>query len=206
MTDARFPEKWLNDRRILRLSAADFRSFVMSLTWSVSNRTDGRLEPADLPLVPGFEPGADVALEACGLWTAEAGGWRIADFADTQTTAAQLRGLEHKRAVDKERQARKRAHDSGDHGLCLPENCSMASASGAGRTDVTRDKTRDTKDRTGQARTGKAFRTGTSERADSASKPDLPAKGSQSQQKADEAWLAYEPVPVGSASVAVVRA
>jgi hypothetical protein len=46
MTDARFPERWLNDRRLLRLSDAAFRLFVISLTWSVSNRTMEYLIPA----------------------------------------------------------------------------------------------------------------------------------------------------------------
>jgi len=31
MTDARFPERWLNDRRVLRLSDVDFRTFVTTL-------------------------------------------------------------------------------------------------------------------------------------------------------------------------------
>jgi hypothetical protein len=205
MTDARFPEKWLNDRRILRLTPAYFRAFVMSLAWSVSNRTDGRLEPADLPLVPGFEAGAAEALEACGLWTVETGGWRIADFTGTQTTAAQLQGLDHKRAVDRERQARKRAHDAGNHVLCLSDNCTMAAASGDSSLDVTRDQKRDTKDRTGQARTGKAFNKEALEKDESAPQPDIPAGQMQSQRKTDEAWLAYKPVPVGPASVAVAR-
>jgi hypothetical protein len=43
VTDARFPERWLNDRRV--------RLFVISLTWSVSNRTDGDLYDDDLLLI-----------------------------------------------------------------------------------------------------------------------------------------------------------
>jgi hypothetical protein len=38
MTDARFPERWLQDRRVLRLSDVGFRLFTLSLAWSVSNR------------------------------------------------------------------------------------------------------------------------------------------------------------------------
>lgn len=54
MTDARFPERWLNDRRVLRLSDPAFRLFVISLTWSVSNRTYGELydDDDDLLLIP----------------------------------------------------------------------------------------------------------------------------------------------------------
>jgi len=50
VTDARFPERWLNDRRVLRLSDPAFRLFVIPLTWSVSNRTDGDLYDDDLRL------------------------------------------------------------------------------------------------------------------------------------------------------------
>jgi hypothetical protein len=53
VTDARFPERWLNNRRVLRLSDRAFRLFVISLTWSVSNRTDGELyDDDDLLLIP----------------------------------------------------------------------------------------------------------------------------------------------------------
>ena len=43
MTDARFPERWLNDRRVLRLPDDAFRLFVLSLAWSVANQADGRI-------------------------------------------------------------------------------------------------------------------------------------------------------------------
>ena len=56
MTDARFPDRWLHDRRLLRLSDSEFRTFVTSLTWCVSNRTDGRLEHDDLAMVPPADP------------------------------------------------------------------------------------------------------------------------------------------------------
>ena len=40
MTDARLPERWLNDRRLQRHSADHYRAFVNALLWSVANRTD----------------------------------------------------------------------------------------------------------------------------------------------------------------------
>jgi hypothetical protein len=164
MTDARFPERWLNDRRIMKLSAVDFRAFVLSLTWCVSNRTDGRVEQTDLPLVPGFDPGAVAGLVSSGLWKVQPGGWQVVEFAETQTTAAQLRGLDHKRIVDRDRQARKRAHDGGNHSLCLPENCSGApDLKRDVLRDVTRDATRDTEDRTGQDRQGQPLKKETPE-------------------------------------------
>jgi hypothetical protein len=45
VTDARFPDRWLSDKRIQRLSDGHFRSFITSLVWSVTNRTDGVTEP-----------------------------------------------------------------------------------------------------------------------------------------------------------------
>lgn len=135
VTDARFPERWLNDRRVLRLSNAGFRLFVTTLTWSVSNRTDGVLTDEDLKL---FHAGADRAdeLARLGLWERDGDRWIITDFFTTQTTAAQLAGLDHKRVQDRERKARQRARERD----VTPE--------------VTRDIHRDTKARPGQARTG----------------------------------------------------
>lgn len=56
MTDARFPERWLNDRRVMRLSPDAFRTFVIALTWSVANRTDGVITDDDMPFLPGVSP------------------------------------------------------------------------------------------------------------------------------------------------------
>ena len=41
MTDARFPDRWLSDRRLQRLSDGHFRAFITSLAWSVTNRAEG---------------------------------------------------------------------------------------------------------------------------------------------------------------------
>jgi hypothetical protein len=136
VTDARFPERWLNDRRIMRLSDSAFRLHVVAITWSVSNRTDGVIHDDDLCLIPTVDANFTDELEKASLWEHDADRWTIVGFAHTQTTAAQLEGLEHKRAVDRERQARHRAKVR----------------------DVTRDIAvdgmRDTKDRTGQDRQG----------------------------------------------------
>jgi hypothetical protein len=136
MTDARFPERWLNDRRVLRLPDAAFRLFVLGLTWSVANRTDGLIALDDLVLIPGTDPTAAGHMEDAGLWLREAGHWLIADFEDTQTTRAQLEHLADQRRKNRDRQRRHRDRER----------------------DVPRDVTRDS-DRTGQARPGQA-RTG----------------------------------------------
>lgn len=109
MTDARFPERWLSDRRLLRLSDAAHRMFVSTLLWSVSNRTDGVIERADLPLVIGASQESATALVAAGLWAEHDNGWEIREFAATQTSADQLTVLENVRRRDREKKVRQRA-------------------------------------------------------------------------------------------------
>lgn len=109
MTDARFPDRWLTDRRLQRLDDGHFRAFITSLTWSVSNRTDGVIEPEDLALIPNFAAGAVKALIAAGLWSSLGKGWRITEFAVTQTTKEQLNAIEQQRANEREKKARQRA-------------------------------------------------------------------------------------------------
>lgn len=139
MTDARFPERWLNDRRVLRLPDDAFRLFVISLAWSVANRTDGRIYEDELPLIPA-SPAGSGQLAKAGLWERIADYWLITVFDDTQTTRADLEHLERQRRKARDRKRRERARRAG-----------------RSPADVTRDVPRDaTKDstRTGQARTG----------------------------------------------------
>lgn len=111
MTDARFPERWLTDRRLLRLSDRHFRVFVSTLAWSVSNRTDGVIEHDDLPLVPvqDASPMDAAALVAAGLWTDESRGWRVVDFDSSQSSRHELEILENARRREREKKARQRA-------------------------------------------------------------------------------------------------
>lgn len=112
MTDARFPDRWLSDRRLQRLSDNHFRAFIHSLAWSVTNRTDGVIEPDDLALIPRFPLDAVKAFLAVELWEprgAVGRGWLITDFAATQTTALQLKAAERARAKEREKKARQRA-------------------------------------------------------------------------------------------------
>jgi hypothetical protein len=139
VTDARFPERWLNDRRVRRLSDPAFRLYVISLTWSVSNRTDGVLYPDDLSLLADVDPARAGEMEKSELWRRVKDYWLITEFEDTQSTREQLEGLDRKRRLDRERKARQRARE---------------------RSNVTQDVTRDTKDRTGQDRTGAVTREG----------------------------------------------
>ncbi len=156
MTDARFPEKWLSDRRLSRLAPEHFRSFAYALIWSVSNRTDGRIEPEDLALIPHFTRASVKVLVAARLWTEVPNGWLITDFAVTQTSRSELEVLENVRAAEARKKRRQRA------------------AKAAGRANVPGDSTGGqspgtAQDRTGQARPGQEQTNGepeTSWRAD----------------------------------------
>jgi hypothetical protein len=135
MTDARFPERWLNDRRVLRLPDDAFRLFVLSLAWSVANQTDGRIYDDDLALIPA-SPAGSGQLAKSGLWERVADYWLITVFEETQTTRADLEHLAVQRRKARDRKRRERARRA---------------------RPVTQDVTRDVPEdstRTGQARTG----------------------------------------------------
>jgi hypothetical protein len=108
MTDARFPERWLQDRRVLRLSDVGFRLFTLSLAWSVSNRTDGVLYDDDLALIMSVDPARSGELEKADLWRREKDHWLIVDFADTQTSRHDLDVRDNARRREREKKARQR--------------------------------------------------------------------------------------------------
>lgn len=109
MTDARFPDRWLSDRRLQRLSDSHFRAFITALAWSVSNRTNGVIEPEDLKLIPNFAVGSVKALIEAGLWQPLNHGWQIAEYLTTQTSSEQLAAAENARVREREKKARQRA-------------------------------------------------------------------------------------------------
>lgn len=109
MTDARLPERWLNDRRLQRLSAEHYRTYVNCLLWAVSNRTDGHIEREDLALIPHWSANAAQAFVDAHLFTPTADGWLIADYASTQTARDELEVLDNMRARDREKKAAARA-------------------------------------------------------------------------------------------------
>ena len=151
MTDARYPEAWLNDRRVVRLSDAAHRLFVTANAWSASNRTDGFLEAGDLSLIHGIDSRHQTELVSAGLWSEVEGGWQVVGFHKTQTTKAQLDGLDHKRHQDRERKARERARKRGEP-ESEPDHDGQVSRVTSGVTsDVTQ---RQGKARQGQALTG----------------------------------------------------
>lgn len=108
VTDARFPERYLVDRRVTNLSPRDFRSFVMATAWSVSNRTDGVVLQSDLVLIPLFAVESVEVLVGCGLFAVEGDGWLLTDFAGTQTSRHDLEVLDNARRADREKKRRQR--------------------------------------------------------------------------------------------------
>lgn len=125
MTDARYPERWLNDRRIQKLSDSAHRTFVTLMTWSVSNRSDGQFDADDVAFTAHAKADDFEELYRSNLLTKNGNGWLLADFEETQTTAASLKGAEAARRHEREKKARQRAHAAGDHSLCRPDTCPL---------------------------------------------------------------------------------
>lgn len=110
MADARIPEQYLNDRRILRLTDTERSSYFMALVWSISNRTDGRIERGDLPLIPTFAPQAVPGLVRWECWLTDGDdAWLIADFVRWQTSRSEFEVLDNARRREREKKARQRA-------------------------------------------------------------------------------------------------
>lgn len=100
MTDARFPERWLNDRRVLGLSDADFRSFTMCNAWCAANRTDGIVLPSYISMMPWMTTETPARLVAARLWVVQSDGWLINGWLIDQTSRAQLEAAEQARQKD----------------------------------------------------------------------------------------------------------
>lgn len=109
MTDARFPDYWMQDARIQGLSGDHFRAFMHTLAWSAHNRTDGHIRAENLALIHRLDDGAVSAFVAAGLCAEVDDGWLIIDYLATQTTRAQFEANERTRAKDRERKAKERA-------------------------------------------------------------------------------------------------
>lgn len=163
MTDARFPERWLNDRRFMRLSDRAFRLYFIALTWSVANRTDGRLDVEDLRLLPMVDLDAVDELAKLELWRPvprdnppgspgdsppgdSPRGWIIVDFADTQTSSDELAALEASRRRDREKKARQRTKQK-----AVPGDSPGGQSRGKSRGHVPGESPRPGQDRPGQA-------------------------------------------------------
>lgn len=157
MTDARIPERWLNDRRILRLPAEVFRSYMWALTWSVANRTDGVVSHDELSLIPQFQAHHAPALVEADLWDETGDGYVMTEFDSTQTSAAELAAAEAaraaKRTADRERMRQKRAKGRTPVARDIARESQTESVGTAVKTGVARESQTES---LGQARTGQA--------------------------------------------------
>jgi hypothetical protein len=112
MTDTRFPERWLNDRRLQRLSHEAFRLHVFGLMWAVANRLDGHLpedDVAHVALLVRVDAANVHELKKAELWDREPGGWLIRDFEATQTSALELAAQDAARVRERDKKRRQRA-------------------------------------------------------------------------------------------------
>ncbi|MGY1736859.1 hypothetical protein [Geodermatophilus sp. SYSU D00684] len=140
MTDARFPERWLTDRRFLRLTADAFRTTMHLYAWSVSNRTDGRIDLADLALIPLARREDLRELVQLGIAAWDGPILTLLDYRDTQSSKEELDAAAEARRKARDRKRRQRARE--------------ATTSEVVTRDVTHDNAGQA--RTGQARTGLA--------------------------------------------------
>lgn len=151
MTDARIPERYLNDRRILKLTDTERSSYFMAAVWSVSNRTDGAFDEGDLNLIPTFNRSAIPTLLAVGLWARTAEGYADTEFLRVNTSRDDLLVLDNMRRADRQKKARLNAHKKGNHALCYAAVCEFLPG------DVPGESSRGA-DRTGEDRIGKDIR------------------------------------------------
>ncbi len=109
MTDARYPERWLHDRRFRTLPAQSHVTYVLTLALAVGNRSEGLVTRDDLDHLHRSHEDADVLVIA-GLWDVElnGAGWQIVDFHGTQTTRAEFEAADAARKRERERKAEQR--------------------------------------------------------------------------------------------------
>ena len=145
MTDFRFPERWLLDRRFSRLSGDALAAYVCAGAWCASNRTEGVIDRADLADVPRLTTPLADALTRAGLFGVTPEGWQMLDYADTQTSRAELEAAEHARRSERDKKRRQRAHGRDDHTLCTADTCDLSRGTSGGHHRLGQD-------RPGQAR------------------------------------------------------
>jgi hypothetical protein len=115
MTNSNYPERWMNDRRIVRLSDRDHRAFVLAMTWCVANRTDGLIAADDLELLPKPVDGETLErLTEAGLVreTLTPLGevvWEMVDYMTTQTSRVKLQTYDVKSRAKNLKQNAQRA-------------------------------------------------------------------------------------------------
>ncbi len=153
MTDARYPERWLHDRRITRLSDRAHRAFVVLLAYGVANRTDGVVLLADLRDLPRYVEDEVPQLIGAGLMEplADGTGYVVVEFVDTQSSRAELEAADAARVAARKKKAGQRAaaKERQPASPAVPGDVAAKPAACAVPGDVPGD-------HTGKARQGKA--------------------------------------------------
>jgi hypothetical protein len=120
MPDARMPERYLNDRRIMKLTAEEFRAYVLTTIWCVSNRTDGYVLTEDLDVMWWMNNVKSDTFVKRDLWATTAEGWHLLDFLSMQTSRAEFERLEDMRKAEREKKRRQRANAKGEATIHTP--------------------------------------------------------------------------------------
>lgn len=161
MSDSRYPERWLHDRRLTRLSDRGHRAFVTGMTWAVANRTDGVILAEDLADLPAYVSEKVDELVTAGLWSAlaEGTGFLVVDYLDTQSSRAELEKLDAARVAAREKKALQRSHSKAtpdpEPSPMVPRDVPRDQRVKAPGEDVSRGTSRGTTQaRPGQARPG----------------------------------------------------
>lgn len=136
VVDARFPERWLNDKRIVRLSGDAFKLWGLAILYSVANRQEGFLNEGDLRYIHDVDVSRVFELEKAGLWSREGGGWWMAEYEDTQTSLAELDAAANARRAAREKKARQRARTKQDGDPNLMSPGTSQARTGQARTGV----------------------------------------------------------------------
>lgn len=136
VVDARFPERWLNDKRIVRLSGDAFKLWGLAILYSVANRQEGFLHEGDLRYIHDVDVSRAFELEKAGLWKREGDGWWMAEYDDTQTSLAELDAAANARRAAREKKARQRARTKQDDGSNLLSPGTSQARTGQARTGV----------------------------------------------------------------------
>jgi hypothetical protein len=154
VTWTRLDDGWTDDVRLEQLPH-DVRWHYLSLIQFCSRtaRYDGDLRRADARRCSDVEDpdSANAQLVAAGFLTDTPTGYLVVHIAE-HVPPPHLRD-EQRKAAQRERKARERAHRAGDHSTCLPDRCAHVTR------DVTPPVTRDVG--TGRDGTGQALKTPT---------------------------------------------
>lgn len=108
--NASLPTRWLTDPTMADLSACEFATHARALMFGIEHETDGLIPTKALRLLAPPDCALDevvAGLIESAVWTTTATGFQIVDWAETQTTKAQM---ERTRKQGRERQRKFQAN------------------------------------------------------------------------------------------------